>query len=184
MPRQPRLLPIRIYGDAILRQKAAPVESIDDELREFAADLVHTMYLRDGVGLAAPQVGVSRRVIAVDPYWSREHKPKDPLIMINPELEFGTQETETEEGCISLPQLYANVIRPASVNVSFTDLSGQRRVLAFTGYPAVVVQHEYDHLEGVLFVDRLRTLARLKLMPRLRALERRAVDGVNILQTE
>lgn len=184
MPRQPRLLPIRIYGDAILRQKAAPVDSIDDDLRDFASDLAHTMYLRDGVGLAAPQVGASRRVIAVDPYWSREHRPKDPLIMINPELEFGGEETETEEGCISLPQLYANVIRPALVKVTFTDLSGQRRELEFSGYPAVVVQHEYDHLEGILFVDRLSVLARLKLMPRLKALERRAVDGVNILQTE
>lgn len=184
MPRPPRLLPVRIIGDAILRQKASPVGTPDDSLREFAADLTLTMYERDGVGLAAPQVGVSKRVIVVDPHWSKDGQSKQPLVMLDPVIESSAGQTETEEGCISLPGIYANVERPNRIKVSYTDLEGGRQSLELEGYHAVVIQHEYDHLDGILFVDRLGTIARLKLKRRLKDLERTACNGENFLRTD
>ncbi len=180
MPRPPKLLDIRIYGDAILRLKAEEVGDIDDELRQYAEDLTHTMYNRDGVGLAAPQTGVSKRIIVVDPHWSKDGKNREPLVMLNPQIEFSAGETETEEGCISVPNIYARVVRSSEVRVSFTDLSGERRIMKLSGHPAVVIQHEYDHLEGILFVDHLGTIAKLKVKRKLKDLESKAVDGVNI----
>lgn len=180
MTREPKLLDIRIYGDHILRQTAAEISEIDDELKEFAADLVHTMYLRDGVGLAAPQVGVSKRIIAIDPFWGRDTDKRDPLVMINPAIESYAGETETEEGCISVPDIYAKVTRPSEVRVSYTDLDGETQMVQYAGFPAVVVQHELDHLNGVLFTDHLGTLAKLQVLRKLKAMEKLAVDGVNI----
>jgi peptide deformylase len=180
MSRSPKLLDIRIYGDNVLRLRAAEVEAIDDELRQFAEDLTHTMYKRDWVGLAAPQTGVSKRVVVVDPHWSKDGASREPLVMINPEIESSEGETETEEGCISVPGIYARVLRPDRISVSFTDLSGERRLMKLVGYPAVVVQHEYDHLNGILFVDRLGTVAKLKVKRKLKDIERKAVNGVNL----
>lgn len=180
MSRSPKLLDIRIYGDNVLRLRAAEVEAIDEELRQFAEDLTHTMYKRDGVGLAAPQTGVSKRVVVVDPHWSKDGASREPLVMINPEIESSEGETETEEGCISVPGIYARVLRPDRISVSFTDLSGERRLMKLVGYPAVVVQHEYDHLNGILFVDRLGTVAKLKVKRKLKDIERKAVNGVNL----
>lgn len=180
MSRRPELLDIHIYGDNVLRLRAAEVEAIDDELRQFAEDLIHTMYKRDGVGLAAPQTGVSKRVIVVDPHWNKDGTSREPLVMINPAIESSEGETETEEGCISVPNIYARVLRPDRISVSFTDLSGERRLMKLAGYPSVVIQHEYDHLEGILFVDRLGTIAKLKLKRKLKDLERSAVKGVNL----
>lgn len=180
MSRSPKLLDIRIYGDNVLRLRAAEVEAIDDELRQFAEDLTHTMYKRDGVGLAAPQTGVSKRVVVLDPHWSKDGASREPLVMINPEIESSEGETETEEGCISVPGIYARVLRPDRISVSFTDLSGERRLMKLVGYPAVVVQHEYDHLNGILFVDRLGTVAKLKVKRKLKDIERKAVNGVNL----
>jgi peptide deformylase len=180
MPRSPKLLPIRIYGDETLRLKAEPVDQIDAELFDLAQDLIRTMYEFDGVGLAAPQAGVSRRIIVVDPHWGKDGKTPAPVVMLNPVLEYGSDETETEEGCISLPELYAKVIRPNRITVSFTDLQGEKRSMQLEGYQAVVIQHEYDHLEGVLFIDRLSTIARLKLKKKLKDMEKTAKNGVNI----
>ncbi|HOR02968.1 MAG TPA: peptide deformylase [Candidatus Syntrophosphaera sp.] len=180
MSRSPKLLDIHVYGDDVLRLRAAEVETIDDELLQFAKDLTHTMYKRDGVGLAAPQTGVSKRVIVVDPHWSKEGAKREPLVMINPEIESSDGETEMEEGCISVPGIYARVQRASAISVSFTDLSGERRLMKLSGYPAVVVQHEHDHLNGILFVDRLGTIAKLKVKRKLKELERKAVNGVNL----
>lgn len=180
MPREPRLLPIHIVGDSVLRRKAEEVAAIDAELLQFAEDLAHTMYRRDGVGLAAPQVGVSKRVIVIDPNWNKEGKGRAPLVMINPVIESSSGETDTEEGCISVPGIYAHVVRPSEITVSYTDLGGERHTLQLSDYPAVVVQHEYDHLEGILFIDRLGAVAKLKLKRRLKELEKSAVDGVNL----
>lgn len=180
MSRPPKLLNIHIYGDQVLRLRAEEVKSIDDELRQFAEDLILTMYKRDGVGLAAPQTGVSRRVIAIDPHWSKDGKSPEPLVMINPLIESSDGETETEEGCISVPDIYARVVRFSDISVSFTGLDGERRLMKLSGYPAVVVQHEYDHLEGILFVDHLGTIAKLKIKRKLKELERTALNGVNI----
>ena len=184
MSRRPKLLDIHIYGDNVLRLRAAEVEAIDDELRQFAEDLTHTMYKRDGVGIAAPQTGISKRIIVVDPHWSQDGKSREPLVMINPVIESSDGETETEEGCISVPGIYARVVRPSEISVSYTELSGERRLMKLSGYPAVVVQHEYDHLEGILFVDHLSTIAKLKVKRKLKDLERTAVNGVNLRGTD
>jgi peptide deformylase len=180
MPDKSNILPIHVYGDSVLRCKAEEIKSVDAELLEFAEALTRTMYARDGVGLAAPQVGASKRMIVVDPHWARDGKSKEPLVMLNPVIKESNGETETEEGCISLPGIYAKVIRPSDITVSYTGLDNERHTLKLSGYPAVVVQHEYDHLEGVLFIDRLGTVARLRLKLKLKELERKAVDGVNI----
>lgn len=180
MSKLPRLLPVHIYGDKVLRQKATEVSQIDKELLEFAQDLTHTMYQRDGVGLASPQVGVSKKIFVVDPHWSRDGKSKEPVVMINPVIESRAGETETEEGCISLPGIFAYVIRPSEITVSYTDLQGERQKMELSGYPAVVIQHEYDHLDGILFIDHLGTIAKLKQKLKLKELAKTAVDGVNI----
>ncbi len=176
----PEILPVRIYGDDILRRKADEVSRIDEDLLDYIADLTHTMYKRDGVGLASPQVGVSKRIFVIDPYWSREGRSKEPIVMINPVIESLGGETETEEGCISVPGVYGYVTRASEITVSHTNLQGERITTVFSGFPAVVVQHEYDHLDGILFVDRLGTIARLKLKFKLKELARTTVDGENI----
>jgi len=180
MKRKPELLPVRIYGDSILRQKAAPVDLEEPGLPDFLQDLMHTMYERDGVGLAAPQVGVGKRIFVIDPGWSGEEKHRQPRVIINPVVESSSGETVYEEGCISIPGIYARVIRPSTIRVSFTDPQGNRISEELTGYSAIVFQHEYDHLEGVLFTDRISALAKLKLKRRLKELEQTTVDGVNI----
>jgi len=180
MKDEPILLSVRILGDAVLRQKAEKVGQITDEVRDFAADLVHTMYLRDGVGLAAPQVGRGIRMSAVDPWWGREEKPKNPLVLIDPLIENSSGESVNEEGCISIPGIYADVVRPSAITISYTGLDGQRHQQELEGFAAIVMQHEYDHLDGVLFIDRVSTLSKLKLKRRLKEIEKTAVDGVNI----
>lgn len=180
MARRARLLPLRIYGDAILRLKAEPVAALDDALLDFAQNLKHTMYLRDGVGLAAPQVGASIRMVVIDPFWAREGHSKEPLVMINPEVLESSGESTNEEGCISIPGIFAYVTRPSTITVSFTDLEGESRTARLEGFPAIVAQHEIDHLDGVLFVDRVNTITKLKLKRRLKDLESTTVDGENI----
>ncbi len=180
MPRQPVLLPVRIIGDAVLRQKAHPVDAITPEVKDLAQDMIHTMYLRDGVGLAAPQIGASIRMVVVDPFWGREDAEKDPFVLINPSITASSGETVNEEGCISIPGIYADVTRPSSISVSFTTLDGETSAMDVSGFAAVVVQHELDHLDGLLFTDKISTLAKLKLKRRIKELEKTAVDGVNI----
>jgi peptide deformylase len=180
MPREPVLLPVRIIGDAILRARAKEIGSVTPPIKELAQDMVHTMYLRDGVGLAAPQIGQSIRMVVVDPYWGREDAEKAPLVMIDPVITSSSGETVNEEGCISIPGIYADVTRPSKISVQFTALDGSSHSLDLDGFAAVVVQHEMDHLEGVLFTDRISTLAKLKLKRRIKELERTAVDSVNI----
>ncbi|MGC9362064.1 MAG: peptide deformylase [Candidatus Syntrophosphaera sp.] len=181
MQKEPKLLHVRIYGDDILHLKAEEVGQIDDALLEYIEDLTHTMYVRDGVGLASPQVGISKRIFVIDPYWSREGRGKEPIVMINPLIESRSGETETEEGCISVPGIFSYVTRPSQITVSYTNLKGERVKTELSGFPAVVAQHEYDHLDGILFVDRLGTIARLKLKLKLKELAKTTVNGVNIL---
>ncbi|HOQ82699.1 MAG TPA: peptide deformylase [Candidatus Syntrophosphaera thermopropionivorans] len=180
MSRKPKLLPIHIYGDKVLRIKSEEVQEFDENLFQFAEDLIATMYQWDGVGLAAPQVGVSKRIIVIDPQIKDNPKKHSPMVMINPVIEESSGETETEEGCISIPDIYAKVVRPSNITVSYTDLKNERYTVKLSGYPAVIVQHEYDHLEGILFVDHLSTIARLKIRNKLKELQKNTVDGINI----
>ncbi|MCD4830079.1 MAG: peptide deformylase [Candidatus Cloacimonetes bacterium] len=179
--KQPEALPIRVVGDKVLRSRAEVVDEITDGVRDFIDDLVHTMYLRDGAGLAAPQVGRSLRIFAIDPYYY-ETKEKQPQIFINPRIVESGGSFTYEEGCLSLPGIFEKVKRPGRVIVEAMSPEGELFRVEAEDYGATVLQHEYDHLDGVLFIDRV---AKLRLLPwkrRIRELEGETDDnGVNIL---
>ncbi len=154
---------IRVMGDPVLREKAQALPAVDAETRRLIQDMFDTMYDEDGVGLAAPQVGVGQRVIVVDP---REQDVK-PFGLINPVvLEFGDELERGEEGCLSIPGLKDIVERPARVVVEGLDADGQPVHIEAEGLLARVLQHEIDHLDGVLFPDRLSPLKRNMLPKR------------------
>jgi len=179
-PNKAKLLPIRIYGDEILRKVAREVQIIDNDIKAFIKDLTHTMYERDGVGLAANQVGKDIRIFVVDTQWSQEGASRVPKVMINPSITSRSGEEENEEGCISLPGIYAKVRRAGSITISYTDPEGNQHTEEAEGFKAVAIQHEYDHLNGVLFVDHLGTLAKLKIKRKLKDLEKTTINGENI----
>ncbi len=179
---KPKLLPIRLYGDEILKRKLEECDYQDPALQELIPDLTYTMYQRDGVGLAANQVGSVFRVFVVDPYWARDDGKPNPIVMINPVIESKQGEIEGEEGCISLPGIYANVHRAARIDYSYTTPEGERIQASAEGFEAVVIQHEYDHLEGIVFTDKIGTLSKLKLKRKLNELAAKAVNGSNIME--
>jgi len=160
------LRPILVAPDPVLKAKAKPVETVDDELRQLMDDMLETMYEAPGIGLAAPQVGVSKRVIVMD--IAREDEPKAPLFMANPELVWVSDEDSTyEEGCLSVPEHYADVVRPAEIRVKYLDRDGKAQELKADGLLATVIQHEMDHLEGILFIDHLSSLKRNMILRKL-----------------
>ena len=151
-------------GNPILREISKPVESFDSELRRFVEELTRTMYEDDGVGLAAPQVAVSKRLFVFD-------DGSGPRVIINPEiLEKGTEKVSIEEGCLSIPGIYANVIRPSWVKMLFQDIKGETHEELFEGYAGRIVQHEYDHLDGILFIDYLSPAKKALLRPKLNSI--------------
>jgi peptide deformylase len=159
------LFPIFTIPDPVLRKVAAPVERLDDELRRLADDMLATMYDAPGIGLAAPQIGISRRLIVMDP--AKDDAPKTPLIMVNPEIVTRSEELRVhEEGCLSIPDFTAEVERPARVHVAFLDHKGKKREKEFADIWATLVQHEIDHLNGVLFIDYLSRLKREMVVKR------------------
>ncbi len=162
------LAPLKILTvpDPVLRTRARPVAAEHEAtLRALVPRMFAAMYAAPGIGLAAPQVGVGLRVAVVD--LMAEDKP-DPIVLINPEILATSEDRETrEEGCLSLPGQYADVTRPARVRIRFHDQQGARRELSAEGLLAACLQHEIDHLDGVLFVDHLSTLKRNMLLRRL-----------------
>jgi peptide deformylase len=170
------LLPILTAPDPRLKQKSKPVASVDDELRRLLDDMLETMYAAPGVGLAAIQVGVPKRALVIDV--SRDDEPKAPLFLINPEIVWASDEDASyEEGCLSLPDQFADVARPAAVRVRYLDRNGNRKELEAEGLLAVCVQHEMDHLDGVLFVDHISALKRNMILRRLLKQKQRAAAG-------
>jgi peptide deformylase len=164
-------LPIVLLPDPILRAAALPVERVDDDLRRLTADMLDTMYAAPGIGLAAPQVGVSRRILVMDPS-TRESEP-EPMVLVNPEiLEFGDERQVSEEGCLSIPDIFADVERPAWVRARYIDEKGELVERRFDGRPAIILQHEVDHLNGVLFIDHLSKLRRDLLLRKFRKARR------------
>ena len=160
------LLDIIVAPDPRLKKKAAPVERVDAATAKLMADMLETMYDAPGVGLAAPQVGVLKRIIVVDP--AREEAPPAPLKMADPEIIWSSEETKPhEEGCLSLPEEYDEVIRPDRIKVRYTDENNELRTIDADGLLAVIIQHEMDHLNGVLFVDHISSLKRNMIMRRL-----------------
>jgi peptide deformylase len=156
-------LEVRILGDPVLRAKAAPVAQISEETRQLIRDMFETMYAEEGVGLAAPQVGISERIIVIDPH----NDEIQPFALINPEIMEVSKETEKgEEGCLSIPGLRDLVERSVRVVVRGTTPEGEARELDLSGLPARIIQHEVDHLDGILFFDRLSPLKRKLLLSR------------------
>jgi peptide deformylase len=148
---------LHLLGSPVLRQHATPVARVDDVVRQLVADLFETMRAAKGVGLAANQIGDARRVAVVD--IGEEDPP--PLVLINPVIvERGDEAETSEEGCLSIPDIFGDVTRPARVVVEATDLEGNRARVAAHGYKARAIQHEIDHLDGILFLDHLSAVKR------------------------
>jgi peptide deformylase len=154
-------------GNETLTRRGARVEAFDGELHELIADLFETMAAARGVGLAAPQVAVSRRVAVVDPTPADPEHGR-PLALVNPEIVAYSGTSVFEEGCLSVPGIYADVQRPERVRVKYQDETGETHEEEFEGFMARVVQHEIDHLSGALFIDRLSRLRRAWLLRRYR----------------
>jgi peptide deformylase len=151
--------PILTIPDPLLRKKAKSIERVDAELRRLIDDMLATMYDAPGIGLAAPQIGISRRLIVMDP--AKDEAPKTPVIMVNPEILKRSDELRVhEEGCLSIPDFTAEIERPAKTRVSYIDREGEKREMELEGIWSTLVQHEIDHLNGVLFIDYLSRLKR------------------------
>ncbi len=160
------LLPILVAPDPRLKKVASPVAGVDDAIRRLIDDMLETMYEASGIGLAAPQVKVPKRVIVVDV--APEGEARAPHALVDPTLTWVSDEDSTyNEGCLSLPGHYADVARPAAIRVGFLDRDGQPQEMAAEGVLATCIQHEIDHLDGLLFVDHLSALKRNMILRKL-----------------
>jgi peptide deformylase len=164
------LLPIVTLPDQRLRDPSAAVGDVDSSIRTLMDDMLATMYDAPGIGLAAIQVGIAKRVVVMDVGKKRgeeEEEVKDPVFLVNPEIIRASEETSVyEEGCLSIPDFYAEVERPARVLVRYLDRMGVRRELEADGLLATCIQHEIDHLNGVLFIDHISRLKRERVIKR------------------
>jgi peptide deformylase len=159
------LMPIIVAPDPRLKIKAKPVEAVDDSVRQLMDDMLESMYAANGIGLAAPQVGDSRRVIVVDVGRDEERKP---MFLANPQIIGVSDEDRThEEGCLSLPEHFADVVRPERVRVRYLDRDNEIREIVAEDLLATCIQHEIDHLDGVLFVDHVSALKRNMILRKL-----------------
>jgi peptide deformylase len=160
------LLPILTAPDPRLKKKSLPVEAVDAGVRQLMDDMLETMYAAPGIGLAAPQVAALRRVIVLD--IDREETKTGPLFMANPEVvEVSDDDVVYEEGCLSVPEHYSDVARPARVRVRYLDRDGKKQELVCEGLLATCVQHEIDHLDGILFIDHISSLKRNMILRKL-----------------
>jgi len=166
------VLTVRLYGDPILREKAKPVTVFDDSIRSLAREMLVTMYREEGVGLAAPQVGERKRLIVVDP--EPQEGEQHPLVLINPEIVDQQGQSVAEEGCLSFPEVYCEIARAERIRVQYFDLDGNEHFLDAEGWVARVIQHEIDHLNGVLLVDRMSRMQRQLLKNQLNKIRARA----------
>ena len=162
---------IRLLGDPVLRERAQPIAAIDEEVRSLARDLEETLAKADGVGLAAPQIGVARRILIVAPPPLNEDEPPPPQrFYLNPEVveSFGSP-AAAEEGCLSIPGIFEAVKRPPRVRIRAMDLEGRELDETVEGIHARILQHEIDHLNGILFIDRIGPMRRALLKKKLRS---------------
>ena len=147
---------IRKSGDDILSKKCREVEKIDEKIKELGQDMLDTMYKNDGIGLAACQVGMLKRIIVYDIKYIEKKKKKEGHILINPKITSRSKSMiEVEEGCLSFPDIYENVLRHEKVTVEYTDIDGKKKKINAKEIEAVVIQHEIDHLDGIVFLDRV-----------------------------
>ena len=158
---------IVIEPDPILRKKSQAIEEANDDLRKLLDDMLETMYEAPGIGLAAVQIGILKRIIVID--ISKDKEKKDPLFLINPEITFKSKNTSVyEEGCLSLPGHFAEIERPAECHLNYIDYYGNQKSLQAKGILATCVQHEVDHLDGVLFIDYLSKLKKDMIIKKLK----------------
>jgi peptide deformylase len=190
-PRPMAKLPILVAPDPVLKQVSLPVATVTDELRQLMDDMLETMYAAPGIGLAAIQIGVAKRIIVIDvgkdkpgaedgddEEKAKEKKDPDPMYFVNPEIVWASDEkVMCEEGCLSVPDLYEEVERPARVKVRYLDYHGKQREIDCEGMLAVCIQHEMDHLEGVLFIDHLSRLKREMMLKKLIKARKRETVG-------
>jgi peptide deformylase len=173
--------PLAYYGDAVLRQKSVPVEKITQEIHQLVADLIETMYANHGCGISAVQVHLPVRVCIVCPDVIDDdgnYVEGSPKVFINPKLINPDKElVAREEGCLSIPRTYGAVLRPKAITVEYTNLAGEKVTERFEGLPARIAMHENDHLNGVLFIDRMSDKDRRKLEPQLRDIKKRRQSG-------
>lgn len=163
------LLEILHYPDTRLRKKAAPVEQVDSNIKTIVNNMLETMYDAPGIGLAATQVNIHKRIVVIDV----SEKHNNPLCFINPELVNKAGKTQSEEGCLSVPEYYANVKRAETVTVKALDKDGKAFELDADGILAICIQHEMDHLEGKLFVDYLSALKQQRVRKKLEKIARK-----------
>lgn len=156
------VLKLQKYGSPVLREKAMPVSKVDNEVRELVENMIETMYAEGGVGLAAPQVGVSKKIIVID------IEEKGVIVLINPVIIKREGETKEEEGCLSVPGVYSTVRRSSTITVEALDLDENKIRITQEGFLAIALQHEIDHLEGYLFIDRLSPAKRLMIKDQLK----------------
>ncbi|MDJ0633621.1 MAG: peptide deformylase [Xenococcaceae cyanobacterium MO_188.B29] len=147
-------LEIHYLGDRVLRQPAKRIAKVDDSIRQLVKEMLQTMYSADGIGLAAPQVAINKQLIVID--CEPNNPDTSPLVLINPKIvKYGNELCNSEEGCLSIPGVYLEVTRPDAIEVSFKDENGRPRKIKANGLLSRVIQHEMDHLSGVMFVDRV-----------------------------
>lgn len=165
---------ILIHPDPRLKKVCDPIETVDDRIKKLADDMLVTMYDAPGIGLAAPQIGKTIRMFVMD-CAHREEEPgsERPMVLINPEITWTSEETSPyEEGCLSIPDIYAEVIRPKSVTVRFLDATGREEEETFDGIWATCAQHEIDHLNGRLFIDYLSAVKRTMITNKMKKLKK------------
>ena len=158
---------IIIEPDPLLRKKSNKLEKVDDEIRKLLDDMLETMYAAPGIGLAAVQIGILKRLIVID--ISKEDQKKNPLFLINPIITYKSKNTSSyEEGCLSLPGHYAEIERPSECHLEFLDYNGKKKKLEAQGLLATCIQHEVDHLNGILFIDYLSKLKKDMIIKKLK----------------
>ncbi len=179
--------PLAFYGNPVLREQARPVATVDAAVRALADDLLDTMYASDGVGLAAEQIGRTERVCVVDvrpakPVEGRPPEPEPPVpmpvVLVNPRILSQSGEQVGPEGCLSVPEIYVSIRRAAQVRVAYTDLDNQTQEFEAEGMLARAIQHEIDHLDGVLFVDRMSAAQRIGISGKLKRLKRKTEEAL------
>lgn len=164
---------ILILPDKRLRKVSEPVKKIDAGIRKLVDDMLETMYDAPGIGLAAIQIGTSKRVVTMD--LAKKEEPKNPQVFINPEIVWSSDEKAVyEEGCLSIPEIYSDVERPAQVKVKYLDLEGELHEIEANGLLSTCLQHEVDHLNGILFIDHLSRLKRQRIIKKFTKVAKRA----------
>ena len=171
------ILPITVCGDKILRKKAAKVTEVDDQTIGIIKDMFETMHNANGIGLAANQVGVNKQIFVIDISQVEGFEKYSPIAMINPKIVAKSDETiSIEEGCLSIPDLHSEIIRPKGINISYLDVNLKEQTIEADEIFARVIQHEYDHLQGVLFIDYLDEEMKKKYKKHLSKIKKRKLE--------